>query len=97
MVSSSSDIYQKTKFMREVDEATSKQFLEELTAKTMYKSGLVFRTEGLLMAALLEKDQDSRQRLARKEIAALAGSVRGITSEDVHSGLLQAVKALLPG
>ena len=88
--------------MREVDEATSKQFLEELkqthhTAKTMYKSGLVFRAEGLLMAALLEKDQDSRQRLARKEIAALAGSVRGITSEDVHSGLLQAVKALLPG
>ena len=65
-------------------------------AKTEWKSGVIFRVEGLLLAILLESDQNNKVRLARKEIAGLAGNTRGVGTDDVHVAIYNSVKNLLP-
>ena len=65
-------------------------------AETEWKSGVIFRVEGLLLAILLESDQNNKVRLARKEIAGLAGNTRGVGTDDVHVAIYNSVKNLLP-
>ncbi|CAE7360317.1 unnamed protein product, partial [Symbiodinium sp. CCMP2456] len=97
VVNSCSEIYLKAKFLGQ----QAKPALETLKqahhiAKTEWKGGVIFRVEGLLLAILLENDQTNKVRLARKEIAGLAGNTRGIGADDVHVAIYNSVKNLLP-
>ena len=94
------DIYAKCKWMGKIL-PESKSVLEPLKqthfkTRTQKQLALAFKSEGLLAVTLLESNPEAKLRLARKEVASLAGKTRGVSSDDVHPALLQAVKDLLP-
>ena len=100
MLNSSSDLYSKAKFLSKVCPDDCKGFLETLkvahhNGKTQHKLAMIFKSEGLLASAILEKDPQARTQLVRKEMAALTGKVRGVGTEDILPDLLAVAQSKL--
>ena len=97
VTSATSEIYLKLRFAS----VQCKSILDQLkqvhhSVKTENKLGNVFRQEGLLVSCLTEKDKSIQLRLVRKEVASLSSNARGVSVEDCHPAVFNAVKSLLP-
>ena len=99
-VNSASSLYQRSRFLWDMS-PVCKPFLEHLKAtwnkaSSQLKLGNIFKSEGLLLTSIMDSDKDAAIKLVRKELSNLAGNQRGVTSEDVHPGLLAVARNLLP-
>ena len=90
--------YQKSSFLKAIvgegTEALETMKLMHFKVKETVKLATIFRYEGMFLNALMEPNASVGKDLGRNELASAAGDKR-MSQEDLHPGLVQAIRDLL--